>query len=713
MKKYFFPIILLVVILLTLTYKGYTQLDYSKDQLLNQFLFNSLRIWHFSPVIVNDDLSVKSFKLYLKKLDPGKKFLLKDDIEQLKKFEKQIDDDINQNKNLTLSFSIKLLQNRIKFVQSIFQEILDKPFDFMKKDHIETDFKKREFAKTPQDIKELWRKILKYQTLFRYQEIVLERIKKEDKEKNNLKTSDKEIENVPEFDPEIEKDARKKVSKSIKRQLKRLLEINSNEHMAMFLNSIMNCYDPHTVFFLPKAKEDFDIDLTGALEGIGASLTEKDGYIKVVEIIPGSACWKQGELKAEDLILKVAQGAGEPVDIVEMAVRNAVKLIRGKKGSEVRLTVKKPDGQTVIIPIIRDVVIIEEVYAKAMVLKHKNSKVKYGYINLPKFYHDFNHRGTKNSFSDVREKLQKLKKEQVCGIILDLRNNSGGSLHEAVKTSGLFIKKGPIVQVKKKGEQKSVLEDTDSSISYEGPLVVLVNTFSASASEILAAALQDYKRAVIVGTPHTFGKGTVQTFVNLDRFLPERYSAYKPIGSFKLTIQKFYRINGDATQYKGMIPDVVLPDPFGYVKIGEKEHDYSLPWDKIQPLKYDLYKSNIAIFEKIGVKSKKRIAENKTFKKLNDFISKLKKRTDDTIQSLGFSDFISESIEILKDSKKIKNLQPESKHIEIVEIDKVDTKGRTDKYKKRQKEILDSIRKDLFIDEGISIIDDINMENNL
>ncbi len=260
MKKYSFLMILTALIILTLTDQGYTKLDYTKNQLLKQFLFNSLKIWHFSPSVVNDDLSVKSFKLFVKKLDPGKKFLLEDDIEKLKKFEKQIDDDINQNRNIILPFSIKLLQNRIKFVQSVFQEILEKPFNFNKKEHFETSFKKRKFVKTDAEIKELWRKILKYQTLFRYQEIVLERIKKADKEKSNKKTSDKEIESVPQFDPEIEKEAREKVAKSIKRQLKRLLEIKSNEHLAMFLNSIMNCFDPHTVYFLPKAKEDFDIE---------------------------------------------------------------------------------------------------------------------------------------------------------------------------------------------------------------------------------------------------------------------------------------------------------------------------------------------------------------------------------------------------------------------------------------------------------------------
>lgn len=713
MKNCFFQIILFCLMFTVLTSRAFPELEYRKDQLMNQFIFNSLKIWHYHPLNIDDDLSVKSFDLLLKKFDSGKKFLLKSDVESLKKFEKLLDNDINQNQNQTLNFALGLLQQRIKFVESFYSDLLSKPFDFNKEENMETDYKKRTFPESEEELKELWRKILKYQTLFKYQELVLEKIRKDDKEKNNVKTSDKEIEEVPVFDPETEARARNEVAKSTNRQLKRLLKINYNDYMSLFLNSMLNSFDPHTVFFLPKSKEDFDIDLTGSLEGIGASLTEKDGYIKVAEIIPGSACWKQGQLQAEDLILKVAQGAGEPLDIVEMPVNEAVKYIRGKKGTEVRLTVKKPDGQIIVIPIIRDIVVIEESYAKALVLLHKNSEVRYGYINLPKFYHDFNQLGTKNSFSDVRQKLDELKKQQVSGLILDLRNNSGGSLHEAVKTSGLFIETGPVVQVRSKDDNCSVLEDTDPSVDYDGPVVILVNKFSASASEILAAALQDYKRAIIVGTDQTFGKGTVQTFVNLDQFLPPRYASYKPMGSFKLTIQKFYRINGDSTQYKGVIPDVVLPDPFGYVKVGEKEQEYSLPWDQIKPLQFTVNQKNAEIFPKVVEKSRKRVSENKTFTKLQEYIAKLKVKTENTLQSLKFDVFMTESIDIQKDSKYIKNLQPESKHIEIIQNDSTDTANGSETYKKRQKEMLEDITKDLFIYEAMSIIDDLNTESGL
>ena len=353
-------------------------------------------------------------------------------------------------------------------------------------------------------------------------------------------------------------------------------KIDESDWLSIYLNSITTIYDPHTAYFPPQDKENFDIAMSGQLEGIGARLTSKGGFIVVAEIVPGSACWRQGQLKVGDKILKVGQGDEEPIDITDMRTDHAVKYIRGKKGTEVRLTVKQVDGSVITIPIIRDIVILEETYTKSAVIDNK------GYINLPKFYADFSGNGGRDCSDDVKNEILKLKEEGVEGIILDLRNNGGGSLQDVVEMAGLFIKEGPIVQVKAKVGKPRVYSDTDESVYYDGPLVVMVNTYSASASEILAAAMQDYGRAVIVGgSPTTFGKGTVQRAFDLDGFVSEAYDEIKPLGALKLTLQKFYRIDGGTTQLKGVTPDIILPDTWSYLNVGEKDQEFPIPWDEI------------------------------------------------------------------------------------------------------------------------------------
>jgi carboxyl-terminal processing protease len=441
---------------------------------------------------------------------------------------------------------------------------------------------------------------------------------------------------------ELETSAREKTLKNNRDFFKRLMEISEEDHFGDFLNAIARTYDPHTDYETPKEKENFDIAFTGQFEGIGATLTQRDGFIRVANIIAGSASWKQGQLKVDDVFLKVAQGDGEPVDVVNMRVDDAIKLIRGKKGTTVKLTVRKPDGSIVVIPIVRDVVIIEETYAKSAILEHDKIKGKTGYINLPSFYADFsNTRGGRNCYDDVKKEIRKLKESGINQIILDLRNNGGGSLQDVVKMGGLFIDQGPIVQVKTKEGAPYVLDDPNPGVDFSGKLIIMTNFFSASASEILAAAMQDYKRAVIVGSMQTYGKGTVQKMTDLsqnpaDFFITNQ--AERPSGTVKLTTQKFYRINGGATQLRGVTPDIIFPDMYEKLDVGEKELDFVMNWDQTISAAYSPWTSTLPI-GRLKAKSQERTTKNPYFNFIKAEASKLKDRQDASSYPIDLSSY--------------------------------------------------------------------------
>ncbi|MGZ4116228.1 MAG: carboxy terminal-processing peptidase, partial [Bacteroidia bacterium] len=502
---------------------------------------------------------------------------------------------------------------------------------------------------------------------------------------------------------ELEVEARKKILKNNDDYFKRLKELDRNDRIALYFNAITGIYDPHTEFFPPKDKANFDISMSGQLEGIGAQLQEKDGYIKVSSIVPGSASYKQGQLKPGDIILKVAQKGEEPVDVVDMKMDDAVQLIRGKKGTEVRLTVKKPDASIIVIPIIRDIVVIEDSYVQSVILKGKKN---IGYIKLPSFYADFNGKGGRSCSVDMKKELEKMNDEKVDGIILDLRYNGGGSLSDVVDMTGLFIDTGAVVQVKQREGKAQVLRDRAKGIVYNGPLTVMVNSNSASASEIMAAAIQDYHRGVIVGTsPASFGKGTVQRFYDLDDYVPPAYASVKPLGSVKITTQKFYRINGGATQLKGVIPDITLPDPYYLLDQGEKEQDYPMVWDEISPAAYVPVKPNYSL-EKLKANSEERVKNSSGFALLNEEAKRLKKQKDDTMVSLNFDKYVAEQKQFKDESKKMDELDKEIPGIDVVAL-KADAFPATDTLKvNKNKEWYKSIKKDIYLNETISIMDE-------
>ncbi len=572
-------------------------------------------------------------------------------------------------------------------------------FDVRKKESYETDPEKTDFAENMPELKERWRKLLKAQVISQFLDLEEEQTKPKDKDKVGKKKNEEEL----------WQEALTKVSKRNKTFFQRLHQETLQDHYDRFFNCVARAFDPHTNYIPPAGKEQFDISMRGSLEGIGALLREDDGFIKVIRIIPGSASAKQGTLKAEDIILQVAQEGEEPVDITDMRLRDAVRLIRGPKGKAVSLTVKKIDGGSQIIKIIRDVVQIEETFVKSTIIESVGGR-RTGYIYIPTFYRDFEgiRNGSKgrNSTDDTLKELVQLKKENVDGIVLDLRDDGGGALVDAVDIAGLFIKSGPVVQVKNSFGDKKILSDTDEKEYYNGPLVVLVNKFSASASEIVAAALQDYRRAVIVGGKHTHGKGTVQTIIDLNENIPLLHmSKYEDLGALKVMIQKFYRVNGSSTQYKGVEPDIFLPNLFEHIKSGERYLDYSLPWDSIEPVKFTPWNEKPFNFEALRRLSRERVEKDEGMQTITEEAVKAADRAEHSVMPIDLADMRSQRQEsrLVREKigahyRKYREEQGEGGDFEESEDEKGDPK-----------EIwLKNVKEDPYIREAVNIVGDIN-----
>ncbi len=704
MRKRIIQLLVLILPLgLIAAYKTYSEGQKEKEEIVTELVISGLKYAHYNNNKIDDEFSKKVYKTYIERLDYTKKFLLSSDIDQLKMYKTKIDDDINNRSSAFLDLSNRLITKRINDAKAYYKDILSHKFDFTKEENIELDDSKTSFKKDANELKESWRKALKYQVLLELNTKL--EIQKKAKEKNDTSIVQKS------FD-ELEAEARKKVEKRNKDYFHRLSQLEQKDRYNILMNSISMSFDPHTNYYPPKDKEDFDIAMSGQLEGIGATLQEKDGYIKVVHIVPGSPSYKQGELKDGDLILKVAQGNGEAVDITDMRLDKAVRLIRGKKGTTVKLTVKKVDGDIVVIPIVRDIVVIEDSYAKSVILTSKDTKKRIGYIFLPSFYVNFNaSNGGRRCSDDVRKEVKKLTKEGIDGLIIDLRNNGGGSLPDVVTMAGYFIKEGPIVQVKQKTGSPQILRDTDPSVYYDGPMAVMVNSNSASASEIFAAALQDYNRAIIIGGQQTFGKGTVQRFINLDDIVNKQLESYKPLGALKLTFQKFYRISGGSTQLKGVIPDVKLPDSYMDIEYGEKELDYHLPYDEIEVANFT---SNIQIENKKSVikKSASRVNKNEKFNLIKEQASLIKENRDNTIMSLNLEKYKETIAKRKETNKKFKKIYSDTTLVQItplqadwqfIEKDTVKIKTAKDWYKR--------LSRDPYLKESLEVLEDVKIRN--
>ena len=679
-----------VIILSSFTIFKYV---FDKNDVIFELLFGSLNQNHYSPLKIDDSFSEKVFELYVKRLDYNKKFLLQEDFDDLAKSRRDIDDQLLNQRHDFYTKSINIYSTRLKEKENWCKELLAKPFDYTLNEEYETDYEKTTYSKTQADLKNEWRKMIKYQVLLRLDDM-LERQEKAIEKKDTAYK-------VKTFDT-LEVEARRKTLKANEDWFKRLNKIPARERFSNFANAITGAYDPHTEYFAPKEKKKFDQIMSGQFEGIGARLQTKDGVLTISEIIVGSPSYKQGELKAGDQILKVAQGAAEPVDIANLEIDESIDLIKGKKGTEVRLTVKKSDNSVKIIPIIRDVIEIEETFAKSAILENKN---KIGYIYLPSFYTDFTRNGARGCSNDMRKEIEKLKKQNIKGLVIDLRDNGGGSLQEVVLMAGLFFPKGPVVQVQGKNNTRNVMDDRNPDVVWDGPLTIMINHNSASASEILAAAIQDYKRGVILGTP-SFGKGTVQSFVDLDNFLLPQFDTIKPVGQVKITQQKFYRINGGATQLKGVVPDVLLPDPYAFIDLGEKEMDNPMPWDEISKADYLEFKN---INYPLVIKSSQtRIKKSSQFTLIEAQAKEVKSKKDDTKYSLNLEKFRAEQKQFRDQSKKYEELRKEIKGFNgELTPDDITKFGSDTTRLNREKRWVKNVTKDIYIHEATNVINDI------
>ncbi len=651
---------------------------------------------HYSPKDINDKFSKEVYKKYLESVDPMKNILLQSDADNLRKYENTIDDEIMGAPVKFVPAVSEIIKKRMLETEKVYKDLLAQPFEFTKDENAVLDPEKLSFPKNDADRKEAWRKRLKYMVLDRYADLLDTQEKNKGKEGYVVKTNE-----------ELEKDARGKVSKIMDRIYDRVkFKISEDDRFNDYVNLITNSMDPHSTFFPPIDKRSFDEQMSGRFFGIGASLRLEENAIKIGTVINGSPAGKSGQIQVGDIITKVAQGNSEAVDLTGYEVEDAVKLIRGTKGTEVRLTLKKSDGAIKVVSIIRDEIVQDETFARSVIVD--NGKSKIGYILLREFYADFENPKGARSFDDVKKEVVKLKSEKVDGIILDLRFNGGGSLYDVVQMAGLFIEEGPIVQVKDRDGKPSVLRDKDKSVLYDGPFAVMVNELSASASEIFAAAIQDYKRGVIIGSTTTYGKGTVQRNIGLDRDLGPAMAANSELGTIKLTLQKFYRINGGSTQLKGVNSDIVLPDELEYVKIREKDDPDALPWDTIQRADYNTWKAGYDL-KSIENASAARVTSNSVFnliKKNSEWLAK----QNDKIYSLNLEKFRNEKKQISATNKELDTLIKKlPKELTVNTLTGEENKFASDKDKEeRMVAWRKSLKNDIYLNEAINVINDIS-----
>ena len=681
--------------------------DPNKDKLLIQLITYVLERGHFNPQDLNDQFSEEVFSDYLEQLDPFKRYFYASDIKEFEAYKHELDDQINAYDVSFFSLTHDRLLKRIEESKSIYEDVLSEPFDFSLQEEFSTDYEKQGYATSKKEMKERWRKQLKFSTIANYDDLLSDQ---ENAKKQNLpnkdfsETNDKSI--LDKSKKELETEAREVTKRSLDELYDFIDDRQRKDWFAVYINAIVEEFDPHTFYFAPEDKDRFDVAISGNFEGIGARLQKRMDAITVNEIISGGPAWRQNELEVGDQIMRVRQeNEEEGINVVGMRLDDAIKFIKGPKGTNVTLTLKKVDGTVEDITITRDIVELEETYAKSSTVI-KDDK-KFGVINLPKFYVDFDDYNKRNAASDIKLEIERLKAEGVEGIVLDLRNNGGGSLQTVVDMGGLFIDEGPIVQVKTAGEPKEVLKDRDRSIVWDGPLVILVNELSASASEILAAAMQDYKRAIVIGSKQTYGKGTVQNVLDLNRMV--RQNSNGDMGALKFTTQKFYRINGGSTQLEGVKSDVVVPDRYSYIDIGEKDQENPLEWDRISAVDYTLWNSYYD-YDTTVAKSKERMANNEQLKLIDANAKWVKKIRDREVYSLNYDTYKkaldaneeeSKRFDKLSEYKTDLTFQSLPYELKIMEKDSV--------LKEKRQRWHANLSKDVYIEEALNVLNDLKM----
>ena len=669
-----------------------------KDKLLLQLITYVLDQGHFVEKEINDDFSRKVFNEYLNIIDPYKRYFYESDIEEFKKYEDQLDDKFINAEIDFFDLTYNRGQKRFNESKLIYKEILNNPFDYQIDEDFNADFESLDYVKNESEMKNRWRKQLKFSSIETYNEL--------------LDEQEKELEDNPSYkiksNIEIELEARESTLRTLNEMYDFYEDITRSDWFSFYINSFVEQYDPHTIYYSPDAKDRFDVDMSGNYAGIGARLSKKFDKIEVVEIISGGPAWRQNLLEVGDIILKVRQDdqdESESTSILGMPISDAVKLIKGPKGTNVILTIKKVDGEVLDLKIERDIVLLEETYLRSSIVS-KNENL-YGFINLPKFYIDFDNSTSRDAARDVKKEIIRLKNIGIKGLVLDLRNNGGGSLKTVVEMAGLFIQEGPIVQVRSMDKESQILRDKDRSIIWEGPLVILVNEFSASASEILAAAMQDYKRAIIIGSKQTYGKGTVQNVLDLNKMV--RSNTNGDLGALKFTTQKYYRINGGSTQLEGVKSDIVVPDKYTYVDFGEKDQENPLEWDKIDPVSYDPWKTFFDYNKSIQA-SKNRMNSSEFISLIDENAKWIKSVRDRDIYTLNYSKFKKDLLLNEEKVKKYKKLSDYSSDLIFKSLPyEIDLIAKDSSLGEKRKRWHKNLSKDIYVNESLNVLDDLRL----
>ena len=681
--------ILSLVIYFEISNVNFSSDEPNKDRLLVDLVSYVLDKLHYDPQIINDDFSIKVYDDFIDAVDSQKRFLLKSDLELFSQFKLSIDDQINSSDIAFFNIVYETLKTRIDEVEGFYSEILEVPFSFQIDEEINLDYENLEYASNTAELKKTWRKRLKLSALDGYAS------------KKEIKDNKKVI-----SEEEIEKESRTAILENLKDFFQFNSELERSDWFSIYLNSIVTQFDPHTSYLAPEAKEAFDQNISGKFQGIGARLFKRNQQVEISEIIIGGPVWRDNLLNVGDIIIAVAQSADEePTEISLMKLSDATDLIKGEKGTNVFLTVKRVDGGVEQIQITRDIVELEETYAKSSIIKDDSNV--YGLINLPRFYVDFDDYGERNAASDIKKEILELKNKDISGLILDLRNNGGGSLKTVVDITGFFIEKGPVVQVKSIGGRKEILKDNDPSIIWDGPLVILVNEFSASASEILAAALQDYNRAIILGSKQTYGKGTVQNIIDLNNVISG--NTYGDLGSLKITTDKFYRINGGSTQLEGVKSDLIFPNRYSYIDIGEKDLENPLSWDKIDPARYD---NSVKVFNyaQAITNSKERIGQNEYFSIIDNHAKLIKAKQEDKTISLDYISYKKDQEDFKLQSDKLKVIEEfNSPYLFEWNDNNLNLNSSyNDDMKEKRDRWIESLQKDIYVDEAMNLLKDLS-----
>ncbi len=699
-KKIFAPLILVALLLVAWTRINTTEkhqftTDTSKDKLLMELITYFMQRGHFSPRLINNDLSKELHTTFLEMLDGQKRYFLKKDIALFERYKYALDDEFRslQTDFFDLVYS-RYLQRRAE-AKLFYNDLLAIPFDYSINEEIDINYEDQSYPVTLRQRTEKWRKQLKFSTL----NILHSKMEEEQKR------ATKDAAYTPKSFTELEIQARDITRENLENYFSLMDEVRMEDWFGSYLNAFVAQFDPHSVYFAPVDKDRFDTSMSGKYEGIGARLTKRNQAIKIVEIISGGPLWRDQSIEVGDQIMMVRQEEGEPVDVQSMRLDDAIELIKGPADTTVFLTVKKVDGTVEEIPVNRDTVVMEESYLKSTVVKKAGRS--YGLIHLPKFYVDFKDYKERNAAMDMQQEIIRLKKQGVQGLMIDLRNNGGGSLQTVVDMAGFFIDEGPVVQVKSTSERSKVLKDRDGKTLWEGPLVIMVNELSASASEILAAAMQDYKRAVVLGSKQTFGKGTVQNVLELNRFVSK--STYGDLGALKYTTEKFYRITGKSTQLEGVKSDVIAPDRYAYVDVGEKDEENPLVWDQIDAASFDIW-DGYENYQDVIRESSQRIADNELFQLIDKNAKWVSEQQEKGTFSLNYKTFSSniDKDEVVAKQFDVLNDYTNSLSFSSLPYELAKMKSDTILAEKR-KRWKKALKKDMYLEEAVHILEDLEL----